>query len=133
VGPWTARPCNDTSDTGTGVAGLTRHAGGNPGGGLGEVTAADFAYLEGVRAAFQQLAAAFTDAGAPLGRSYDETTAGAGQFTADLQPAAVKFLLSWRAVFDVARTDCRLIAGNVHTFEVDLDALDTQLAGQVLL
>jgi len=97
------------------------------------VTAADFAYLEGVRAMFQQLASAFTEAAEPLGRGYDATIAAAGQFAGDLQPGAVKFLLSWRAVFDVACTDCQLIAGNVHTFEVDLGALDTQLAGEVRL
>jgi hypothetical protein len=112
---------------------LTSNAGGGPGGGPGEVTAADFAYLEGVRATFRQLAAAFTETAVPLGRSYDELAAAAGQFAGDLQPGAVKFLLSWRAVFDVAGTDCRLIAGNVHKFEVDLGALDTQLAGEVRL
>lgn len=112
---------------------MSRDVGGGPGGGPGDVTAVDFAYLEGVRSTFRELAGAFTDAGAPLGRGYDEMVAGAGQFAGDLQPGAVRFLLSWRAVFDVACTDCRLIAGNVHKFDVDLNALDTQLAGEVRL
>ena len=37
------------------------------------------------------------------------------------------------AVFDVARTDCRLIAGNIGGQAVDLQALDTHLAAQVRL
>jgi hypothetical protein len=99
------------------------------GGGL----TADLGVLDGVRARFEQLAGAFADIGAPLGRTHDQAVEAAGQFHGDLEPGAVKFLLSWRAVFDVARTDCQLIAGNTGKQAVDLQALDTHLGTQVQL
>ena len=112
---------------------VTRDAGGGPGGGVGDVVTADLSVLDGVRARFEQLAGAFADAGAPLGRAHDQGLDAAGQFAHDLQPGAVRFLLSWRAVFDVARTDCQLVAGNTGKQAVDLQALDTHLAAQVQL
>jgi hypothetical protein len=111
---------------------LTSNAGGGPGGGPGEVTA-DLNVLDGIRARFEQLAGAFADVGAPLGRGHDQAIDAAGQFLGDLHPGAVKFLLSWRAVFDAARTDCQLVAGNTGKQAVDLQALDTHLAAQVQL
>ncbi len=113
---------------------MARDAGGGPGGGLGDGTlTADLAALDGVRARFEELASAFADAGVPLGRQHDVAMAAAGQFRADLQPGAVKFLLSWNAVFEVASRDSRLIAGNINRTTVDLSALDTQLAAGIQL
>jgi hypothetical protein len=93
----------------------------------------DFAVLDGVRARFESLAGAFCDTGGSLGGGHDDAVAGAGQFTGDLRPGAVKFLLSWRAAFKTVSTDCRLIAGNTGRQAVDLKAADTHLAGQTAL
>jgi hypothetical protein len=100
--------------------------------GAGTVNA-DFTVLDGVRTQFESLAGAFSHARGSLGDSYDHAVAGAGQFTGDLRPGAVKFLLSWRSAFQVMSTDCQLIAGNTGRQAVDLKALDTNLGGQIIL
>ena len=97
---------------------------GNPSDGGGSVTAADHKVLADVQNRFNDLAAAFRNASAPLGRHHDRAMGGAGQFSAQLQPGAVKFLLSWREVFSVCSEDAGLIAGNTGKTSVDLKAVD---------
>jgi hypothetical protein len=106
---------------------------GGPGGAIGDTLTADLAVLDGVRARFERQGTVFTQDVVPLGHGYDHAVTGSGQFVGDLRAGAVAFLLSWRAVFDVAGTDCRLIAGNVGGQAVDLQAVDTHLAARVRL
>ena len=87
-------------------------------------TRADYGTLDGVQNQFNDLAAAFRNAKTPLGRDHDEALGGAGQFRGDLEAGAVKFLLSWREVFDVCEESAGLIAGNVGKTVVDLKAVD---------
>jgi hypothetical protein len=87
-------------------------------------TAANYGSLSDVQNKFNDLAAALGNSTTPLGQHHDKAIAGAGQFSAHLQPGAVKFLLSWREVFDVCRTSAGLIAGNIGKTAVDLKAVD---------
>lgn len=87
-------------------------------------TAANYSALDNVKNRFNDLGAAFRNSKTPLGKSYDTALAGAGQFTAQLQPGAVKFMLSWRETFEVCDDDACLIAGNIGKTAVDLKAVD---------
>jgi hypothetical protein len=102
-------------------------------GGEGGTTAAEYSTLEGVQNKFNDLAAAFRNAQTPLGQHHDRAMAGAGQFSAHLQSGAVKFLLSWREVFDVCEDSAGLIAGNIGKTAVDLKAMDVDQSTQITL
>jgi hypothetical protein len=96
-------------------------------------TTADYATLNGVKDRFNDLAAAFRNSQAPLGRHHDAAMAGAGQFRSHLQSGAVKFLLSWREVFDVCEDSAGLIAGNIGKTAVDLKAMDVDQSTAITL
>ena len=114
---------------------MVRDPGGGPGGNAGDgaVLNADPVVLDGARARFETLASAFDQAVTPLGGAHDRALAAAGQFRGRLEPGAVKYLLSWREVFEVAKIDCQLIAGNINRQQVDLHAMDTHLAAGIVL
>jgi len=96
-------------------------------------TTADYATLDGVKNQFNDLAAAFRNSQAPLGQHHDRALAGAGQFQSHLQSGAVKFLLSWREVFDVCEDSAGLIAGNIGKTAVDLKAMDVDQSTEIVL
>jgi hypothetical protein len=87
-------------------------------------TTAQYSTLLQIQDRFNDLAGAFRNAQTPLGQHYDKALSGAGQFSAHLQPGAVKFMLSWREVFDVCEDAAGLIAGNTGKTKVDLQAMD---------
>jgi hypothetical protein len=45
----------------------------------------------------------------------------------------VKFLLSWREVFDVCEDSAGLIAGNIGKTAVDLKAMDVDQSTEIVL
>lgn len=96
-------------------------------------TTADYATLDSVKNQFNDLAAAFRNSQTPLGQHHDRALSGAGQFQPHLQSGAVKFLLSWREVFDVCEDSAALIAGNVGRTAVDLKAMDVDQSTSIVL
>jgi hypothetical protein len=94
----------------------------HPGG--GNTTTADFDALNGIKERFNDLAGAFGNAVEPLGKHYDTSLAGAGQFSSHLQGGAVKFMLAWREAFLVCEKSAGLIAGNTGKTVVDLTSVD---------
>jgi hypothetical protein len=96
-------------------------------------TAANYGSLDAVKSKYHDLAAAFRNSVTPLGQHHDKAVAGAGQFSAHLQPGAVKFLLSWREVFQVCETSAGLIAGNIGKTAVDLKAVDVDQSTDIRL
>ena len=96
-------------------------------------TTADYSALGDVRNKFNDLAAAFRNARTPLGQRYDQAMAGSGQFQSHLQSGAVKFLLSWREVFDVCEDAAGLIAGNIGKTAVDLKSVDIDQSETITL
>ena len=99
----------------------------------GGTTAASYTALAEVKNRFNDLAAALRNVGTPLGRSHDTALDGAGQFTTELRPGAVAFLLSWREVFGVCSESAGLIAGNTGKTAVDLKALDVDASTTIQL
>lgn len=104
-----------------------------PPGARGDATNVNFATLDAVKNRFNDLAAAFRNAKTPLGQHHDKAISGAGQFAAQLQPGAVKFLLAWREAFGVCEESAGLIAGNIGKTVVDFKAVDVDASTSITL
>lgn len=101
--------------------------------GGGSTTSADFATLSNAQNKFNDLAAAFRNAVAPLTGHESKAVGGAGQFADKLEPGAAKFLLSWREAFTVCEESAGLIAGNIGKTSVDLKAVDIDASTAITL
>src|SRR4051812_32511562 len=90
----------------------------------GGTTSAHFPTLDNAQNKFNDLAAAFRNAVAPLQTGEQNSITGAGEFAAQFQGGAAKFLLSWREAFSVCEDTAGLVAGNIGKTVVDLKAVD---------
>lgn len=77
-----------------------------------------------IRNRFNDLSAEFDNSREPLRSSYADILSACGEFAGSVDDGASKFLLSWNDMFEVCSTQAGLIAGNVNSFRIDLEALD---------
>jgi hypothetical protein len=99
----------------------------------GTTTSANFATLSNAQNKFNDLAAAFRNAIAPLAGHEQKAVSGAGQFAGQLEPGAAKFLLSWREAFTICEESAGLVAGNIGKTAVDLKAVDIDASTAITL
>lgn len=103
------------------------------GGGSGSMVRLDAEEAHRIRNRFNDLSAEFDNTREPLRTSYTDILAGCGEFSGSVESGASKFLLSWNDVFDVCSTQAGLIAGNVNSFRIDLEAIDRDARTSITL
>ena len=87
-------------------------------------TTVSYVALDVARDKLNDLAAQFQNTVPEVGARHDQLLAGAGEFRGDLQVGAVKFLIAWREAFTVCSESAGLVAGNTHSYSMDLRAVD---------
>jgi len=90
----------------------------------GGTTSVSYVALATARDKLNDLAAQFQNTVPEVGRRHDQTLAGAGEFRAQLELGAVKFLIAWREAFTVCSESAGLVAGNTQNYSMDLAAVD---------
>jgi len=90
---------------------------------VGTITVS-YVALEAARDKLNDLAAQFQSTVPEVGARHDQIVAGAGEFRAHLEVGAVKFLIAWREAFTVCSESAGLVAGNTHSYSMDLRAVD---------
>ena len=89
-----------------------------------DTIAVSYVALEAARDKLNDLAAQFQSTVPEVGARHDQIVAGAGEFRAHLEVGAVKFLIAWREAFTVCSESAGLVAGNTHSYSMDLRAVD---------
>lgn len=95
-----------------------------PEGSTAGATTVSYAALEVARDRLNDLAAQFQNTVPEIGTRHDQALAGAGEFRDQLEPGAVKFLIGWREALTVCSESAGLVAGNTHSYSMDLRRVD---------
>jgi hypothetical protein len=90
----------------------------------GATTTVSYAALDGAKNRLNALAAQFQNTAGEVGTRHDQALAGAGEFRADLELGAVKFLIGWREAFTVCSESAGLIAANTDNYQLNFKAVD---------
>lgn len=90
----------------------------------GDTTTVSYAALDAAKDKLNDLAAQFQNTVPEVGTRHDQVLAGAGEFRDQLEMGAVKFLIGWREALTVCSESAGLIAGNTHSYAMDLKAVD---------
>lgn len=90
----------------------------------GGTTTVNYAALEAAKDKLNDLAAQFANTVPEVGRRHDQALAGAGEFRAQLEMGAVKFLIGWREALTVCSESAGLIAANTHSYQMNLKQID---------
>lgn len=90
----------------------------------GGTTSVTYAALDAAKDKLNDLAAQFSNTAPEVGRRHDQALAGAGEFRGQLELGAVKFLIGWREALTVCSESAGLVAGNTHSYSMDLKKID---------
>ncbi|GAA2031329.1 hypothetical protein WDZ16_11740 [Pseudokineococcus marinus] len=99
----------------------------------GETLAVDQVEMEAAQDSFNDLAAAYRNAGEPLTAATQDATTGAGQFATHLSPGVGAFLASWQEALSVCSTSAGLVASNIGRTATDVSAVDVDASTAIVL
>ncbi len=99
----------------------------------GGPTTVSYAALDAAEDTLNDLAAQFQNTVPEVGRRHDQALAGAGEFRGQLEVGAVKFMIGWREALTICSESAGLVAGNTHSYSMDLKKIDVDQQVTVMI